>query len=91
MYRLISPLTSPSVGIQTPVTVSSDTPRKKRLRQKVKILQKEIRKFTPQEKSRRETGWTLEDFNKICDKFLSTLLAQIVKAQAILKNKKTCC
>lgn len=52
------------------------------------MLQKEVRKRTPQQLRRRDKTWTLEDFNEICDKFLSSPLAQIVKAQAILKNKK---
>lgn len=73
---------SPSTGTQTPASLSSSTPRKLKLRKKVRSLRKK-RTVLYQEKHE----WTIEDFNEICDKFLSKPLAEIIKAQAILKHK----
>lgn len=78
-------LMSPTTSTQTPLFLSSSTPRKERLKKKIKVLQR--RNVRKNRKSKIQ-NWTLEDFFKLCDVYLSKPLAKIVKEQSLLKDKK---
>lgn len=75
------PLLSPTIATQTPSFLSSGTPRKLKLRSKIKCLQRTKSKETQEQPF-------IEDFNNLCDKFLEKPLAQIIKAHVQLKHKK---
>ncbi|XP_050497512.1 uncharacterized protein LOC114342622 [Diabrotica virgifera virgifera] len=76
-----------TVSTQTPPKLSSSSPRKVKLRIKIKTLQKNIRKCKSPKKKKENDNIYLNKFNQMCDKLLNKPLAQIVKAQALLKSK----
>ncbi|XP_072399151.1 uncharacterized protein [Diabrotica undecimpunctata] len=71
---------------QTPSKLSGGTPRKKKLRLKIKKLRASAKKAYASSKQK-EDNKSLKKFFQMCDKLLNKSLAQIVKAQAILKTK----
>lgn len=79
-----SPVMSPSTSTQTSANLSADTPRKTKLRKKLKALRR--RKLFKVQSQKVKPK--LQEFYSLCDKYLSEPLASLVKAQAILKNKK---
>lgn len=81
-----SPLISP-MSTQTPSTLTSNTPRKSKLKCKVHLLRKKLIFAKKQSITENREKSSLLNFNKLCNKFLNKPLAEIVKLQALLKNK----
>lgn len=82
-----SPLASPTASTQTPAHLSSNTPRKTKLKFQVRSLKRNIevkKKLREKIKSEKDE---LDCFKNYCDKFLNKPLAEIIKVQAMLKNK----
>ncbi|XP_074040070.1 uncharacterized protein [Leptinotarsa decemlineata] len=75
---------SPSAMTQTPASLSSQTPRKQKLRQ----IENMKKKNAAREALDTKKKFSLDDFDKICDQFLSQNLADIVKIQARLESTK---
>ncbi|CAG9827175.1 unnamed protein product, partial [Diabrotica balteata] len=75
-----------TAATQTPSKLSGGTPRKRKLRLKIKKLRASAKKAYASSKQK-EDHKSLKIFFQMCDKFLNKSLAQIVKAQAILKTK----
>ncbi|XP_074039487.1 uncharacterized protein [Leptinotarsa decemlineata] len=77
-------IVSPTTGIQTPEFLSCGTPRKTKLREKLRAMTRKKWMKT----SSNERYPTLEDFHEMYDKFLSEPSSGIVKTQAKLKKLK---
>ncbi|KAG5874068.1 hypothetical protein JTB14_004585 [Gonioctena quinquepunctata] len=78
-------LISPSAMAQTPASSSSQTPWKQKLR---KTLEDINEKSAARRVLNTEKKFSLDDFDKICDQFLSRNLADIVKIQSRLESRK---
>ncbi|KAG5900181.1 hypothetical protein JTB14_035326 [Gonioctena quinquepunctata] len=76
-----SSLISPSAMTQTPASLSSQSPRKQKLREN------NIKKKCCEKVLNTEKKLSLDDFDKICDQFLSRNLADIVKIQSRLESR----
>lgn len=74
-----SPLSSP-VATQTSSILSSRIPRKTKLRLQVRHLRKQNKKQL--------SNLEIEDFNRMCDRFLTDPLAAIIKSHVQMKSKK---
>ncbi|XP_050297718.1 uncharacterized protein LOC126737064 [Anthonomus grandis grandis] len=77
-------LLSPSASTQTSSQLSSNTPRKRKLRLQIK----KMRKFGVTAKARQKEDPDVRDFNRLCDKFLSKPLACVIKTHVALKGKR---
>lgn len=78
---------SPTTSTQTAAILSSNTPRKAKLRHKVNCLKKTLL-FTKQQFAVKQRKYSqLQTFHSLCDKFLGKALSEIVKVQSLLKNK----
>lgn len=75
------------MSTQTPSTLTSNTPRKSKLKCKVHLLRKKLIFAKKQSITENREKSSLLNFNKLCNKFLNKPLAEIVKLQALLKNK----
>lgn len=83
------PLFSPTASTQTPLQLSSNTPRKLVLKSKIRSLKKndkQRRLFV--EKSQTTESQKLSDFKKLCDLFLDAPLSGVIKSHVSLKGKK---
>lgn len=75
-----------SSDTQTPQALSASTPRKQKLRMKMRRLEKQDSKMKCL-KRKREDHLTTQDFGRWCDKLLSPTLSEIIKTHIALKNK----
>lgn len=73
-----------STSTQTPTSLSYATPRKR-----VQLKSAKRRLVHTSNPSVAESECTLQDFNKMVDKFLNKPLAEIIKAQGTLEKKKS--
>ena len=76
-----------NIGTQTPESLTHGTPRKKKLRTQLKTAQRRLSQSSKQRLSN-EKEWSPEDFNRMADHFLNKPLAELVKAQGILRERK---
>ncbi|KAL1516509.1 hypothetical protein ABEB36_000418 [Hypothenemus hampei] len=82
----LPPMTSP-MSTQTAMTLTSNSPRKEKLRKKVKELRRQSIAYKRAVTSTKKKS-TLEDLDKLCEQFLPESLADLVKMQARLTNAK---
>jgi hypothetical protein len=86
---------SPQASTQTSKDLSAHSPRKDKLRQKIRSLQarnlyaekKRINSVSSTEEANVVSTATLEDFKSLCDIYLPTSCANFVKLQADLHKK----
>ncbi|XP_050314966.1 uncharacterized protein LOC126749338 [Anthonomus grandis grandis] len=86
--KTLKNLISPTSCTQTEEALSRNTPRKKKLRLKINHIRRKNRKLSFKKEASTTKNWSLEDFNNMCDHFLSRTVSQIVKTHAALKDKK---
>lgn len=75
-----------SVSTQTPHSLSSYSPRKNKLKAEIKDLRKRL--SSKEETLKKEEPCSLEHFHKLCDIFLDSPLADIIKSHTAMKGKK---
>lgn len=67
---------------QTPHSFTADTPRKKKLKYKIRSLNRRLQNTRTNEQNQ-----GLENFKSLCDEYLDKPLSEIIKIQTDLKMK----
>ncbi|KAJ3659073.1 hypothetical protein Zmor_010781 [Zophobas morio] len=79
--------TTSAVGTQTSSLLSASTPRKTKLRETVKKLRRQLTTASQPVAIQDNHKYNPEDFESMCNKFLSKPLAEIVKVQVKLQGR----
>jgi hypothetical protein len=80
-------LFSPSKNTQTEQSLSSNTPRKRKIREGMRMLKQENKRLKTHHESHLD-NITVDDFKKLCGKFLPPSSAKFVGAQASLNTRQ---